>query len=81
MLNPIRVLFLVCLFATPVVAQEPPPEHQHTDSQPVDDPHTDHQHAEHQHAVTAANGWTVAADANIIGGFNYQDRKYFDFAA
>ena len=39
--------------------------------------------AEHQHESPSAAGatWTVTTDANVIGGFNYQSRRYFDFAA
>jgi hypothetical protein len=82
MTNPIRVLVLLCLFVTPVVAQEAPPEHQHAASQPAEGQQTDQPHAEHQHAVVpATQTWTFTTDANVIGGFNYQDRKYFDFAA
>ena len=81
MLNPIRLLVLVCLFASPVAAQESPTEHQHPDSKPVEEQPTDQPHAEHQHATTTARAWTLTTDANVFFGFNYQDRRYFDFAA
>jgi hypothetical protein len=40
-------------------------------------------HAEHQHAAPpgSASAWTVTTDANVFAGFNYQSRRYFDFAA
>jgi hypothetical protein len=45
--------------------------------------HTHDHPAEHGHAgaVTEPTGWTFATDANVIAGFNYQQRRYFDFAA
>jgi hypothetical protein len=38
---------------------------------------------DHDHAATApaAAGWTTTTDANVLFGFNYQLRRYFDFAA
>src|SRR5690349_11474692 len=36
---------------------------------------------EHQHTAPTSRAWTFATDANVFVGFNYQDRKYFDFAA
>lgn len=41
------------------------------------------EHSQHEHSVPAAtaSAWTWSADANVFVGFNYQDRRYFDFAA
>lgn len=38
---------------------------------------------EHQHAAPAASNsaWTWSADATVFGGFNYQRRRYVDFAS
>jgi len=69
-----RSFLLICLLTSPVAAQDPPPEHQH----PVEDHPPEHQHGV---AVPTANGWTLNGDANVFGGFNYQSRRYFDFAA
>ena len=39
--------------------------------------------ADHQHSIpaTAARTWTWTTDANVFAGFNYQRRRYIDFAA
>src|SRR5690348_6885520 len=42
---------------------------------------------DHVHEPTASpdpassQSWTISTDANVFGGFNYQQRRYFDFAA
>jgi len=61
-------MFCICVAAVPAAAQDAPPEHDHS---------------QHEHAMTPASSsrWTWAADANVIAGFNYQNRRYFDFAA
>jgi len=42
----------------------------------------DSQPPERQHVAAAGNSaWTWATDANVIVGFNYQQRKFADFSA
>jgi len=36
---------------------------------------------EHQHAIAGRSAWTWSTDANVIAGYNYQDRKFADFWA
>jgi hypothetical protein len=49
---------------------------QQSDAPPADP------HAAHQHGVTTTSrAWTLTGDANVFVGFNYQNRRYFDFAA
>src|SRR5437764_1209934 len=50
-----------------VQAQEPQPEHP----------------PEHHRPAAAPEGgaWTWTTDANVIAGYNYQQRKFADFAA
>ena len=37
--------------------------------------------SEHQHATANRSAWTWSTDANVIVGYNYQDRKFADFWA
>ena len=40
----------------------------------------DHEHQQHdQQAQAVAGGWTWATDANVIFGYNYQQRQFADF--
>ncbi|HJZ75309.1 MAG TPA: hypothetical protein VKE51_26425 [Vicinamibacterales bacterium] len=36
---------------------------------------------EHHHAMAGTSAWTWSTDANVIAGYNYQDRKFADFWA
>jgi hypothetical protein len=36
---------------------------------------------EHHHEVSSTSSWTWMTDANVIVGYNYQDRKFADFWA
>jgi hypothetical protein len=36
---------------------------------------------EHHHTMASASVWTWSTDANVVAGYNYQDRKFADFWA
>jgi hypothetical protein len=37
--------------------------------------------AEHHHHVEESSTWTWSTDANVLAGYNYQDRRFADFWA
>ena len=41
----------------------------------------DQQPAEHHHHVEPSSTWTWSTDANVLAGYNYQDRRFADFWA
>jgi hypothetical protein len=36
---------------------------------------------EHHHHVEESSTWTWSTDANVLAGYNYQDRRFADFWA
>ena len=57
---------LVCAVPAPAFAQDAPEEQPPT---------------EHHHHVVESSTWTWMTDANVLAGYNYQDRKFADFWA
>src|SRR4029078_2440780 len=60
----IVVLMLIAAPGTTLAQEAPPPEHQHPGSSPE----------------PLQNAWSWAGDANVICGYNYQNRKFTDFS-
>jgi hypothetical protein len=61
--------FLACFAPAAARAQD-------ADSAPPPQPPPDH-----HHTVANSGAWTWSTDANVIAGYNYQDRKFADFWA
>jgi hypothetical protein len=60
----IVVLTLIVPRGTTLAQEAPPPEHQHPGSSPE----------------PPQNAWSWTGDANVIFGYNYQNRKFTDFS-
>lgn len=65
-------LVIVCAFDASARAQDP-------DQPPP--PSTGSGQNDDQHHTTTAAAWTWTTDANVFAGYNYQQRKFADFAA
>ena len=69
-MNSISLALTVCLLTTAAAAQVQPPEQEQHPPEHV-----------HTAAPEPGQGWTWTTDANVLVGYNYQQRLFADFAA